>query len=163
MLDAASGSVASALTGTTITASNVIDELGSIVDAIPSAVHGKEDLYIYAPSNVIRAYVRALGGFGASGLGANGVNAQGTMWYGANGGLTFDGVKLFYAPGLPSNKMVAAQASNLYFGTGLLSDHNTVKVLDMADLDGSENVRFIMRFTAGVQYGIASDIVTYGL
>jgi len=39
----------------------------------------------------------------------------------------------------------------------LLSDHNEVKVLDMADLDGSQNVRVVMRFTSGIQYGIGSD------
>ena len=33
----------------------------------------------------------------------------------------------------------------------------------MADLDGSQNVRVIMRFSAGVQYGIVTDIVTYGI
>jgi len=57
--------------------------------------------------------------------------------------------------------MVAAQKSNLFFGTALLSDKNEVRVLDMADLDGSQNVRMIMRYTAGVQYGIGSDIVLY--
>jgi hypothetical protein len=57
--------------------------------------------------------------------------------------------------------MMAAEKSNLYFGTGLLSDHNEVKVIDMADIDGSQNVRIVMRFTAGVQYGIGSDIVLY--
>ncbi len=57
--------------------------------------------------------------------------------------------------------MVAAEKSNLYFGTGLLADHNEVKVIDMADIDGSQNVRVVMRFTAGVQYGIGSDIVLY--
>ena len=60
--------------------------------------------------------------------------------------------------GLADNKAVAAQSSNLYFGTGLLSDHNEVKVLDMVDLDGSQNARIIMRFTAGVQYGSVEDI-----
>lgn len=58
--------------------------------------------------------------------------------------------------------MVAAEKSNLFFGTGLLNDQNEVKVLDMSDLDGSKNLRFVMRYTAGVQYGIASDIVFYG-
>jgi len=146
--------------GTTITAANVIDELGKVVDAIPTSVYGKEDLYIYVPQGVARAYVRALGGFGASGLGANGVAAQGTTWY--NGGdLAFDGVKIFVASGLGANKMVAAQKSNLFFGTGLLSDHNEVKLLDMADLDGSQNVRVVMRYTAGVQIGIGADIVYY--
>ena len=146
--------------GTTITASNVIAELGKVVDAIPAALYGKEDLYIYVSQNVARAYVRALGGFGASGLGANGTNAMGTQWFN-NGSLTFDGVKLFVANGLANNYMMAAQKSNLYFGTGLLADHNEVKVIDMADIDGSQNVRVVMRFTAAVQYGIGSEIVLY--
>ena len=148
------------IAGTSVTAGNVIAELGSIVDAIPSAVYGKEDLYIYVSQHIARSYVRALGGFGAQGLGANGVNNGGTTWY--NGGdLAFDGVKLFVCSGLPDGKMVAAQKSNLFFGTGLLSDHNEVKLIDMADLDGSQNVRVVMRFTAGIQYGIGSDIVYY--
>lgn len=146
--------------GTTVTASNVIDELGKIVDAIPSAVYGKEDLYIYVSQNIARAYVRALGGFGASGLGANGVNAQGTQWWN-NGALSFDGVKLFVANGLGDNKAMAAEKSNLYFGTGLLADHNEVRIIDQAEIDGSQNVNVVMRFTSGVQYGIGSDIVLY--
>ena len=92
------------VTGTTVTAANVITELGKVVDAIPTAVYGKEDLYIYVASNVARAYIRALGGFGASGLGANGVNNEGTTWF--NGGdLAFDGVKLFVCSGLSDNTM----------------------------------------------------------
>jgi hypothetical protein len=129
---------------------------------------------MYVPQNVARAYIRALGGYstvalqnvaasenvGIAGVGANGIGANGTMWYNG-GGLTFDGVKIFVANGLPDNVIVAAEKSNLFFGTGLLSDHNEVKVLDMADLDGSQNVRMIMRATAGVEFGIADDIVLY--
>ena len=148
--------------GTTVTAANVITELGKIVDAIPAKLYGKEDLYIYVSQNIARAYVRALGGFGASGLGANGANAQGTQWYN-NGSLSFDGVKIFVANGLANNIAIAAEKSNLFFGTGLLNDQNEVRVIDMADMDGSQNVRVIMRFTAGVQYAIVEDIVTYGI
>lgn len=150
------------ITGTAVTASNVIDELGKVVDAIPSTLYGRDDLFIYIPQNVARAYVRALGGFAANGLGANGIGGNGTLWY--NGGdLSFDGVRLFVANGMPSDKMVATVRDNLYFGTGLLADHNEVKLLDMADLDGSQNVRFVMRYTAGVQYSSIGDIVTYGI
>ena len=148
------------VTGTTVTAGNVIDELGKIVDAIPSAIYGSEDLNIYVSQNIARAYVRALGGFGTSGLGANGTNAMGTQWWN-NGSLSFDGVKIFVANGLGANTAMAAEKSNLFFGTGLLADHNEVKVIDMADIDGSQNVRIVMRFTAGVQFGIGSDIVLY--
>ena len=145
--------------GTSITAGNVIDELGKVVDAIPSALYGSEDLNLYVAQNVYRAYVRALGGFAANGVGANGVGGQGTNQ--ALGNLMFDGVNVFVANGLSNNYIVAAEKSNLYFGTGILNDTNEVKVLDMADLDGSQNVRVILRFTASVQYGIGSDIVLY--
>ena len=156
---------ANEIAGTTVTAANVIDELGSIVDAIPSTIYGKEDLNIYVSQNIARAYVRALGGFGSitSNAGANGVDNKGTLWYGMGQDLAFDGVKLFVANGLADNTAIAAEKSNLYFGTGLLSDNQEVKVLDMADLDGSQNVRVVMRFTAGVEYGIVDDIVTYGI
>lgn len=147
--------------GTTVTSANVITELGKVVDAIPAEIYGKEDLFIYVPQNVYRAYVRALGGFGASGLGANGFEGRGNNQI--LGDLAFDGVKLFLAEGLPSNKMVAAQASNLFFGTSLMSDWNEVKVLDMADLDGSQNVRFVMRYTANVNYAYGAEVVYYSV
>jgi hypothetical protein len=148
--------------GTTVTAANVVAELGKIVDAIPASLYGKEDLHIYVSQNIARAYVRALGGFGASGLGANGTNNMGTQWWN-NGSLSFDGVKIFVANGMAANTAIAAQKSNLFFGTGLLNDLNEVKLIDMADLDGSQNVRVVARFTAGVQYAIVEDIVTYGI
>lgn len=152
-----------AATSTNITAAaTVIAELGKLVDAIPASLYGKEDLYLYVSQATARAYVRALGGFGASGLGANGTNTQGTQWFN-NGSLSFDGIKIFVANGLANTVAIAAQKSNLYFGTGLLNDQNEVKVIDMADVDGSQNVRVIMRFTAGVQYGLAADITTYGI
>jgi hypothetical protein len=148
------------VTATTVTAANVIAELGKVVDAIPAALYGKEDLTIYVPQNVAKAYVRALGGFAAAGVGANGLDNKGTMWYGDQP-LFFDGIRVAMVNGLPSNRMVAAQASNLYFGTGLLDERNEVRLLDMADLDGSNNIRVILRFFAGVQYGIGSDVVLY--
>jgi hypothetical protein len=141
------------ITGVAVTASNVVEKLGDIVDAIPSEVYGKEDLYIYVAQNIFRAYKRALGGFQTAGLGHN---QDMDIQY-------FDGVKVVACNGLSDNNAIAAQKSNLFFGTGLLSDHNEIKVLDMANLDGSKNVRFIMRYTAGVQYAVVDDIVSYGL
>ena len=57
--------------------------------------------------------------------------------------------------------MILAEKSNLYFGTGVMNDQNEVKVIDMADIDGSQNVRVVMRFTAGVQHVFGADIVLY--
>jgi hypothetical protein len=148
------------VTGTTVTAANVITEMGKVVDAIPATLYGKEDLTLYVAPNVARAYVRALGGFAAAGVGANGSDNKGTQWF-AGQELSFDGVRVAMVSGMPANDMVAAQTSNLYFGTGLLNDSQEVKILDMGDLDGSQNVRVIMRMTAGIQYGIGAEIVYY--
>jgi hypothetical protein len=145
--------------GTTITAANVLAEMGKVVDAIPAVLYGKEDLSLYVSQNVYRAYVRALGGFGADGLGANGYDGKGNNQ--TIGDVFFDGVKVFVANGLANNYMMAAQKSNLFFATGLLNDQNEVKVIDMADIDGSQNVRVVMRMTGSVNYGIGSEIVLY--
>ena len=143
----------------TVTSANVIAELGKIVDAAPSTILGKEDLTLYVSSNIAQAYIRALGGFAAT-IGSNGVDGKGTMWY--NGGaLSFEGINMFVAKGMANNKAILGQKSNLFFGTGLLDDRNEVRVIDMADSDGSQNVRVVMRYTAGVQYGVRGDIVLY--
>ena len=139
--------------GTSITATNVVEELGKVVDAIPASLYGSDDLYIYVAQNVFRAYKRALGSAHFQDM-ANNQDITIT---------SFDGVKIFMANGLSSNIMVATTVDNLHFGTGLMADSQEVKILDMADLDGSQNVRIIMRFTAGVQYGVVEDIVTYGI
>jgi len=151
---------AQAITSVALTSTNIIEKLSEVVDAIPGALYGKEDLFLYIGTKAAKLYVQALGGFGANGLGANGVANMGTQWWN-NGSLTVNGVKIFVSPGLSDDKMYAAQRSNLYFGTGLLNSTNEVKTLDMADLDGSNNVRMVMRFTSAVQFGIASDIVSY--
>ena len=148
---------ANEVTGTTVTAANVDDELGKIVDAIPSAVYGKEDLHIYVSQNIYRAYVRYLGGQAATNGYDNKANNQVLT------DLFFDGIKIFPTAGLADNTAIAAEKSNLFFGTGLLNDMNEVRVIDQAEIDGSMNVRVVMRFTSGVQYAQVGDIVTYGI
>jgi len=140
------------VTGTTVTSANAIAEIQKVVDAIPNKVYGKEDLRVYISNKIAKAYIAAQAALGYR-----------DNYHVGQTEMNFQGVPLFVAPGLGDNVMVAAEKSNLYFGTGLLSDHNEVKVLDMQDLDGSQNARIVMRFTAGVQYGSVEDIVTYGI
>jgi hypothetical protein len=146
----------SAIDSGSITSANVLNKLNNVVDTIPGAVYGKEDLLLYVGTQVGKAYQQALAG-GA--IGANGFNNQMNV---GEKPFNFNGIEIVLCPGMSDNKIVAAQKSNLFFGTGLLSDHNEVRVLDMANLDGSQNYRIIMRYTAGVQFGIGQDIVYYG-
>jgi hypothetical protein len=147
------GAVIKSAQSGSITSANVITKLNGLVDAIPDAVYGKEDLVIYAPTNVIKAYQTALGG-GSTGV--NGYNNQLTV---GQKPYDFNGIEILLSPGMPSNYLIAAQKSNLYFGTGLLSDYNEVRVLDMANIDGSQNYRIVMRYTAATQFGVGQDIV----
>jgi len=158
---AAADGVISAKSGSTvisgsITSANVLDVLNSVVNSIPNTVYGKEDLLLYVPTNVGKAYQQALAG-GA--VGANGWNNQMNV---GDKPFNFNGIEIVMCPGMSDSKVVAAQKSNLFFGTGLLSDYNEVKVLDMSDIDGSQNFRIIMRYTAGTQVGILGDVVYYG-
>ena len=153
---------ANEVAGTTVTSANVVAELGKIVDAIPAALYGAPDLKIYVSQNIAKAYVRALGGFSVAATSNAGVEAKGTQWYNGQG-LTFDGIPLFVANGLAANTAIAAETSNLFFGCGLLNDTNEIKLLDMSEIDGSMNVRFVLRAGMAVNYHSVSDIVTYNI
>lgn len=141
-----------------ITAENVIEEMGKVVNAIPTDIITQDDLMIFVSSSIARAYIQALGGFAATG--ANGFDNKGTQWYNGQA-LSFAGIKVVVANGLSQGKMVAATKANLHFGTSLLSDQNEVKTIDMSPIDGSRNVRFVMRMSAGVQYAFGGEIVYY--
>lgn len=150
------------VSGTTITAANVQAELAKVVAKIATTKIYSSGIkpVIYAATDIVMNYMISLGGFGASGLGSNGYLGQGPTGV-QNAPLSFAGIQIIETPGLATSEMVCAQKENLWFGTGLMSDFNSVKVLDQAEIDGSENVKFVMRWTAGVQYGIGAEIVYY--
>ena len=151
-----------ALVGGGLTSGNVIAELGKILDATPIAVSSQDDYHIYVSTNFFRLYVRALGGY-ITNLGAAGIDNKGSMWFNGGAVLPFEGVKIAHCPGLASSTAIASTKSNMFFGTGLLNDAQECRIIDQAEIDGSQNVRIVMRLTAGVQYGIVEDVVTYGI
>jgi len=135
--------------GTAYTAANIISNLQTIAAAIPSTVYGREDLRIYMNWKTYRLYVSAISALGYVNM------------YSMNNDYeaTFEGIKLSVVYGMPDNKLVAAQTSNLFFGTDLISDTTQVKMLDMSPLDGSENLRFVAKYSGGVQVGIGAEVV----
>lgn len=136
------------VTGSAITSSNIIAELGAVVDSIPATIYGNAGLSLYISQADARSYVRAQAALGYKDLYHVGQTA-----------MDFEGIKLFVANGLESGQIVAAEKENLAFGTSLQRDMNEVKLIDLADIDGSQNVRVIMRFTGAVNYSIGSEIV----
>ena len=151
------------VTGTTVTAANVVDEIGKVVDNVSannSSLLDKEDLHIYVSNHIYQMYVRSLGGFGAAGLGAAGYDSKGNN-QNLGEALLFDGIKIFRAPGMPTNDMAAAQKSNLFFGCGIEGDLSDIKLIDTGDTLGDQNVRFVARFKAGIQTGLLEEVTYY--
>tara|TARA_R110000851_G_scaffold210586_1_gene363160 strand:- start:1092 stop:1985 length:894 start_codon:yes stop_codon:yes gene_type:complete len=136
--------------GATLSASNIIAELGKVRDAIKDANYGQEDLGIFVGTAAMKYYVSAQGALGYMDQFHAGVTEA-----------NFEGTKLILAPGMAADKMVAARKSNLFFATDLASDMAEVKVIDMTENDGSDNVRLVMKWNAGVGYANGSDIVYY--
>ena len=133
----------------TLTVGNIIAQMERVVDAIPTAVYGKSDLNIYVGSATYRLYVQALSALGY---------ATGAIF--GDNPINFQGINLVMCPGLPADTMVAAQKSNLFFGTDLLDDVS-LKIMDMGAIDGSDNIRLVARFSGAVQHGNGADVVLY--
>lgn len=135
--------------GTAYTAANIIANLQTLVAGIPANVYGRDDLRIYMNMKTYRFYISAISTLGY-------VNA-----YSMNGDYIpmFEGITIQPCPGMPDNQLVAAETSNLFYGTDLLSDDTNIKMLDMTSLDGSDNMRVVAKFSGGVQIGIGADAV----
>jgi hypothetical protein len=135
--------------GTSFTASNIIENLQNCSAAIGTQVYTKEDLYIYMSPKTYRLYISAISTLGY-------VNA-----YSMNGDYdaVFEGLKLAVCNGMKNDVLVAAEKSNLYFGTDLLSDAANINLLDLSSIDGSQNIRAICRYSGGTQVGIGADTV----
>jgi len=71
----------------------------------------------------------------------------------------FEGLALAVVDGLPAQNIVAARKSNLIYGTDLIGDSAALKMLDMSDIDGSDNIRVICKYTAGTQVGLGAEVV----
>ena len=141
-----SSGMASSSASAAYTAANIVANLQTLAGDIPAAVYGKDDLYIYMNKATYRFYISAI-----SALSAFPFNHMGQYTP------EFEGIKIAVCPGVATNTMWAGTKSNAFFGTSLNSDLTEVKVLDMADLDGSNNIRMVARWTAGVQVGVPAD------
>jgi len=151
-IDPAGTKVIAGSTSGSVDSTNVITALTDVYDSIPDTVYGKEDLVIYAGTQVVKAYQQALSGVTNVGSFNNQLNV-------GEKPSNFQGIEIVLCPGMSAGTIIAAQKSNLHFGTGLMSDFNEVRVLDMAQLNGSQNFRIIMRYTADTEFGVGQDIV----
>ena len=77
----------------------------------------------------------------------------------ANTTLKFGKYDLVEINGLPASTIVIAEPKNLIFGTGLLADHNDVRLVDQDETLLNGKVIGTMVYNAGVQYYNGEEIV----
>ena len=143
--------IASVATGA-YTAANIIGQVQTCISdmiAGAPALLGKDDVYIYMSRKTYALYIQAVSTLGY-------VNA-----YNMNGDYVpvFEGYKIAPCNGMANDQLVIAQKSNLFYGTDLLSDATRIQLLDMTNVNGSDNIRTVARFSGGVQLGVGADIV----
>jgi hypothetical protein len=152
LLPGVDGTVIQSAASGAYTAANIIANLQTLTSDAAASVPNiltKEDTHIYMNAKTYSFYISAVSTLGY-------VNA-----YNMNGDYqpVFEGYKIAVCPGMADNQLVMGEKSNLFFGTDLLSDATRISILDMANLDGSDNMRLVARYSAGVQTGVGADIV----
>lgn len=139
------------VTGSALTKSNILGELEKILDAIPKNILNKK-LNWAVPYQVQTLYKQAIGAADYMNTGTVGDKP-----------LDYLGNDLVPVAGMPVDTIVVFETKNMNLATGLTSDYNDIKILDMADRDGSDNVRMIMKYTADTNFVVPEEIVTYGV
>ena len=133
-----------------ITAANVDAEVTKFIAAIPDAVIGADDLILGVSTNVLRRIKEVKGSFARS----NGTFANPSEF-------DFNGYVLTEIKALSANTMVAYAKSNVTFVTGLLSDHNEIRIKDMDESDLTGQIRMKVVLTGAIGYAYGGEIVLY--
>jgi hypothetical protein len=140
------------IAGTTLSAANIISQLGLIRDAASSALYDSDGFAIRIPTSARKFYITAMAALGYM-----------DKFHDGTAPLNFEGVPLIHCAGMSDNTMFATYADNLYYGVGSAGDAQSVRVLDQSDIDGSDNVHVIMKWADGIQVANPQDVITYGI
>lgn len=130
------------------TEANVEAQLKLALAAVPISLRRKT-LKVGVSPDVAQAYSFYLISKGIS----NGLGGD------ANTTLKFGKYDLVEINGLPASTIVIAEPKNLIFGTGLLADHNDVRLVDQDETLLNGKVIGTMVYNAGVQYYNGEEIV----
>jgi hypothetical protein len=135
-----------AISGSAVNKTNVLVELEKVFEAIPAQIEDEDDLIWIVSRDVAKSY--------RQNQAAQGLNTTADDY-----SLDYLGHQLLSIKGLPSSTMVVYRRKNLGYLTGLESNSNEVKVVDMDDTDMSGNIRTKIVFNAGVGYSFGNEIV----
>jgi|688.fasta_scaffold03657_16 hypothetical protein len=142
------------VTSTTLTAANVISAITAVYDALTDAAKSNNDVKIFISNKAYGFYCQALGALGIySGLRSTDPASIGTKLY------WDDRVEVVPVVGLGQNQGFASAASNLFLGTDLESDSNSVSVIDMRTTTADRKYRIRMDYKIDCNYADSTAVV----
>jgi hypothetical protein len=144
--------IAAGLYAGVIDSTNVIAQMTAVYTALPPAViRKKADLRFYVSSNVAAAYELAA----ASG------NTQ--TYVTLPLGLTFLGVKVVVADGMPNDTIVLTLKSNLIYAFDGEGDSKALKAVNLTDTVAEPYLRTRANMKVGFYYTNPAEIVVYNI
>jgi hypothetical protein len=138
------------INNTTVTVTNVLAEMTKVVVALPARVQRrKSELRFFVSSNVATAYEIAA----ASG------NTQ--TYVTTPLALTFLGIKLVVAEGLPNDTMVLTRKENLIYAFDAEGDAKALKAVNLSDTVAEPYLRTRANLKVGFKHVNGAEIVLY--
>lgn len=137
------------------TAGTVLTNLNQVYNSVVdnhSGLLGKTDFGFYMNLQTYGFYMQALAAAGTN-QGQNG----GFGYSAAAMANSYMGYPVYVCPGIPNDTIIATFKSNLKFGSNLQTDTTRVEIIPTYKYDGSDNIRVVMHFAAGVQVAVATD------
>ena len=138
--------------GTTLSAANIVAELGKVKAAAPIALRQSDGYAIRLGTKAKDFYISAMAALGYM-----------DRFHDGQAPLNFEGIPLLEAAGMSDDVMIATKADNLFYGVEDLDLGSQVRFLDQSGITGADNVHIVYEWGHGVQYGNVTNIVTYGI
>lgn len=138
-------------TGATLTVANIVTELNKAYALVPAAVlkKAKSELVIFMSHKALSLY--------EMNLATQGINTS------IQAGVpTLYGIEIKAVGGLSSDDIIViGEKANFYVATDLQSDFNEIKLIDMRQTTGDDQVRFVLKAKLDVTIAYPNEVVFY--
>lgn len=140
--------VTNVVTGATLTKSNIIAALSSLVNGLPENVLEKDDVTIYMNRKTLQLYWDALAALAS-------LTPLDTMQP------QYMGIPIVTVPVIKKDKMYIFQKSNIFVGVGSTAEFAQLAIINMRPLGQGNAVRLILQGKGDVKIGWEEEAAKY--